>query len=78
MKKKEYGTVWYGTQKIPVSGTVPGAYPGGMHRMHVHPPPCASPPPPRPFASPPAWKAGYEKRWGSGQQEKNASLFTET
>jgi hypothetical protein len=24
-----------------------GAYPGGMHRMHVHPPspPCASPPP---------------------------------
>ncbi len=25
-----------------------GAYPGGMHRMHVHPPspPCASPPPP--------------------------------
>jgi hypothetical protein len=23
-----------------------GAYPGGMHRMHVHPPPppCASPP----------------------------------
>jgi hypothetical protein len=30
--------------------------------------PCASPPP--------AWKAGYEKRWGSGQQEKNASLFT--
>ena len=31
----------------------PGAYPGGMHRMHVHPP---SPPlciPPRPCASPP-------------------------
>jgi hypothetical protein len=30
-----------------------GAYPGGMHRMHVHPPspPCASPP--RPCASPP-------------------------
>ncbi len=25
---------------------LPGAYPGGMHRMHVHPPspPCASPP----------------------------------
>ncbi len=21
-----------------------GAYPGGMHRMHVHPPPCAFPP----------------------------------
>ncbi len=35
------------------------AYPGGMHRMHVHPPPRASPPghvhpPPRPCASPPA------------------------
>ncbi len=33
----------------------PGAYPGGMHRMHVHPPnpppPCASPP--RPCASAP-------------------------
>ncbi len=57
----------------------PVAYPGGMHRMHVHPssPPCASPPPghvhPPP---PPAGKAGYDKRWGSGQQEKNASLFT--
>ncbi len=55
---------------------LPVAYPGGMHRMHVHPP-CASPPP-WPCASPPspAWKAGYEKGWGSGQQEKNASLFT--
>jgi hypothetical protein len=41
------------------SGSLPywaaGAYPGGMHRMHVHPPfpPCASPlpvhsPPPQP------------------------------
>ena len=54
------------------------AYPGGMHRMHVHPP---SPPvciPPLAMCIPPspAWKAGYEKRWGSGQQEKNASLFT--
>ncbi len=54
-----------------------------MHRMHVHPPPPPPPcacvhPPPRPCASPPspAWKAGYEKRWCSGQQEKNASLFT--
>jgi hypothetical protein len=36
-----------------------------MHRMHMHPP---SPP----VHPPPAWKAGYEKRWGSGQKEKNA------
>ncbi len=54
------------------------AYPGGMHRMHVHPPspPCASPHPAMCIPPPPAWKAGYEKRWGSGQQEKNGSLFT--
>jgi hypothetical protein len=60
------------------------AYPGGMHRMHVHPPPppmcipprpCSSPPPPAMFIPPPRWKAGYEKTWGSGQQEKNASWF---
>ena len=36
----------------------PGAYPGGMHRMHrmhVHPPspPCASPPPPPGHVHPP-------------------------
>jgi hypothetical protein len=29
-----------------------GAYPGGMHRMHVHPPPLPVHPP-RPCASPP-------------------------
>ncbi len=54
-------------------------YPGGMHRMHVHPPspPCASPPPGHVHPPPsPAGKAGYERRWVSGQQEKNASLFT--
>ncbi len=30
-----------------MSPVYPGAYPGGMHRMHMHPPlpPCASPPP---------------------------------
>ena len=49
----------------------PVAYPGGMHRMHVHPPspPCASPP----LASPPPQP---ERLVTSGQQEKNASLFT--
>ncbi len=34
-------------------------------------PPAMCIPPPSP-----AWKAGYEKRWGIGQQEKNKSLFT--
>ncbi len=54
------------------------AYPVGMHRMHVHPPspPCASPPPAMCIPPPPQPQAGYEKRGGSGQQEKNEILFT--
>ncbi len=48
------------------------AYPGGMHRMHVHPPsPPVHPPPGHVHPPPP-----QPERWGSGQQEKNASLFT--
>ncbi len=47
------------------TGVHAGAYPEGMHRMHVHPPP---PPQPERLVN------GCEKRWGSGQQEKNASL----
>ena len=38
---------------------------------------CTCIPPPRPCAlciPPPAWKAGYEKRWGSGQQEKKCKF----
>ncbi len=54
------------------SGSVrAGAYPGGMHRMHVHPPPGHVHPPPSP-----AWKAGYGIRGGSVQKKKNSSLFT--
>ncbi len=48
------------------------AYPGGdAQDAHAFPPGHVHPPPS------PAWKAGYEKRWGSGQQEKNANLLTQ-
>ncbi len=36
-----------------------GAYPGGMHRMHVHPPSPPVHPPPRPCASPPPHLKGW-------------------
>ncbi len=55
------------------------AYPGGMHRMHVHPPspPCASPPSAM-CIPPPLQTVGLVMRKDEavGNKKKNASLFT--
>ncbi len=42
-----------GKRTVIGDGPKAGAYPGGMHRMHVHPPSHPVHPPPRPCASPP-------------------------
>ncbi len=52
-----------------------------MHRMHVHPPspPCASPPPGHVHPPPPQPERlvmSKDEAVGTGQQEKNARLFT--
>ncbi len=65
------------TQKKTKKPTGSGVPRGDAQDARASPlPPLCIPPPAMCIPPSPAWKAGYEKRWGSGQQEKNASLFT--
>ncbi len=84
LKTDAEGTVPYSigisvADPVPFWPLDPVAYPGGMHRMHVHPPysPCASPPPRPvhpPLSSLKGWLWEKMRQWAT---RKNARLFTQ-